>query len=116
MVLGMLDYAVLDIRGTVRRWNVELPVLRQAIERLSLMLDEWPSLMKFAHDALRGPADEVIAQLGVLCSMLPRLPDADSPSGDHAADEPGSSSVAGVLGARLSAIRAMLCAAPSQRL
>ena len=79
MVLGMLDYAVLDIGGTVRRWNSELPVLRQAIERLSLMLDEWPALMKSAHDALRGPTDDVRRQLRVLRSMLPRLPDGDPP-------------------------------------
>ena len=114
LVLGMLDYAVLDIGGTVRRWNAELPVLRQAIERLSLMLDEWPALMKFEHDALRGPTDDVIAQLRVLRSMLPRQPDADPP-GDHAADtEAGSPSVSCVLGTRLSAIRSMLCVATSR--
>ena len=114
LVLGMLDYAVLDIGGTVRRWNAELPVLRQAIERLSLMLDEWPALMKFEHDALRGPTDDVIAQLRVLRSMLPRQPDADPP-GDHATDtEAGSPSVSCVLGTRLSAIRSMLCVATSR--
>ena len=80
VVLAMLDYAVLDIGGTIRRWNTELPVLRQAIERLSLMLDEWPSLMKLARDALRGPSDEVPAQLRVVRSMLPRMPDVE-PSG-----------------------------------
>jgi hypothetical protein len=55
VLLGILDCAVLDIGGTIRRWNTELPVLRQAIERLSLMLGEWPSLMKLARDAPRGP-------------------------------------------------------------
>jgi hypothetical protein len=114
MVLGMLDYAVLDIGGTVRRWNSELPVLRQAIERLSLMLDEWPALMKFAHDALRGPTNDVIAQLRVLRSMLPRLPDADPPGGDAADTDAGSPSVSVVLGTRLSAVRSMLCVATSQ--
>ena len=77
----MLDYAVLDIGGTIRRWNTELPVLRQAIDRLSLMLDEWPALMKMARDALRGTTDEMIDQLRVLRSMLPRVPDADPSSG-----------------------------------
>ena len=112
VVLGMLDYAVLDIGGTMRRWNTEFPVLRQAIERLSLMLDEWPSLMKLAHDALRGPPDEQAAQLRLLRSMLPRLPDADPASDDHASNrDVGSPSVSQVLGARLSAIRSMLGAA-----
>jgi hypothetical protein len=109
VVLGMLDYAVLDIGGTMRRWNTELPVLRQAIERLSLMLDEWPSLMKLAHDALRAPPDERAAQLRLLRSMLPRLPDAD-PAGDGhpPTGDDGSLSASQVLGARLSAIRSML--------
>jgi hypothetical protein len=114
VVLGMLDYAVLDIGGTIRRWNTELPVLRQAIERLSLMLDEWPSLMKLARDALRGPPDEVLAQLRVLHSMLPRMPDAEPSGGDHAPDgQAGSPSVSDVLGARLTAIWSMLCASRS---
>lgn len=113
-VLGMLDYAVLDIAGTIRRWNTELPVLRQAIDRLSMMLDEWPSLMKMAHDARRGTTDEAIDQLRVLRSMLPRVPDADPSSGDRALDgNAGSPSVSEVLGARLSAIWSMLCASRS---
>ena len=114
VVLAMLDYAVLDIGGTIRRWNTELSVLRQAIERLSLMLDEWPSLMKTARDALRGPPDEVLAQLRVLHSMLPRMPDAEPSGGDHAPDgHAGSPSVSDVLGARLSGIWSMLCASRS---
>ena len=114
VVLGMLDYAVLDIGGTIRRWNTELPVLRQAIERLSLMLDEWPSLMKLARDALRGPPDEMPTQLRVLRSMLPRMPDAAPSGGDHAPDgHAGSPSVSDVLGGRLSAIWSMLCASRS---
>ncbi len=114
VVLGMLDYAVLDIGGTIRRWDTELPVLRQAIERLSLMLDEWPSLMKLARDALRGPPGEMPTQLRVLRSMLPRMPDAAPSGGDHAPDgNAGSPSVSDVLGGRLSAIWSMLCASRS---
>jgi hypothetical protein len=110
VVLGMLDYAVLDIGGTIRRWNTELPVLRQAIERLSLILDEWPSLMKLARDALRGPPGEMPTQLRVLRSMLPRMPDAAPSGADHAPDgNAGSPSVSDVLGGRLSAIWSMLC-------
>jgi len=108
IVLGMLDYAVLDIAGTLRRWDSEPPVLRQAIDRLSLMLDEWPSLMKSTRDALRGPTDEVAQQLRVLHSMLPRLPKGDRPPCEDAAD--GPQSVAAVLGRRLAAIRSMLLA------
>jgi hypothetical protein len=113
-VLGMLDYAVLDIGGTIRRWNAELPVLRQAIERLSVMLDEWPALMKLARDALRGPPGEMAAQLRALRSMLPRMPDAE-PSGENLGPDgnPGSPSVSDVLGGRLSAIWSMLCASRS---
>jgi hypothetical protein len=77
-------------------------------------LDEWPALMKFAHDALRGPTNDVIAQLRVLRSMLPRLPDADPPGGDAADTDAGSPSVSVVLGTRLSAVRSMLCVATSQ--
>jgi hypothetical protein len=105
MVLSMIDYAVLDIGGTVRRWEAELPVLRQAIERLSLMLDEWPSLMKLVRDALRGPPGELINQLRVLCAMLPRLPEAGSSTGSGPS-EPAS--ISRVLADRLSAIRSML--------
>ena len=86
-------------------------MLRQAIERLSLMLDEWPSLMKLARDALRGPPSEMPTQLRVLRSMLPRMPDAAPSGGDHAPDgNAGSPSVSDVLGGRLSAIWSMLCA------
>jgi hypothetical protein len=105
-VLAMLDYAVLDIGATIRRWDSELPVLRQSIDRLSLMLDEWPGLMKLARDALRSPDETWLAQLRLLCSMLPRLPDV---ADDHLrGGQGGSLSVAEVLGARLSAIRSML--------
>ncbi len=83
IVLDMIDYAVLDIAGTIRRWNSELPVLRQAIDRLSAMLDEWPSLMRLVRDALRGSAEEAAAQLRVLHSMLPPVPDTDPSGGDE---------------------------------
>jgi hypothetical protein len=109
VVLAMLDYAVLDIGGTIRRWNTELPVLRQAIERLSLMLDEWPSPMKLARDALRGPSDEMPTQLRMVRSMLPRMPDIEPSGRDHALDgSAGSPSVSDLLGARLSRIWSML--------
>jgi hypothetical protein len=114
IVLDMLDYAVLDIGGTLRRWHTERPVLRQAIDRLALMLDEWPALMKAVHDALRGRSDEIPAQLRVLRSMLPPLPDTDPSGGDHGADGgTGSQSVSHVLGARLATIWSMLRASRS---
>jgi hypothetical protein len=77
LVFDALDYAALDIAGTIRRWDAEVPVLRQSIERLSSLLDEWPALMKLAHDALRAPPEAAAAQLRVVRSMLPRLPDGD---------------------------------------
>jgi hypothetical protein len=107
VVFGMLDYAVLDIGGTIRRWNTELPVLSQAIERLSQMLDEWPSLMKLVREALRSPPDDVLAKLRSIRSMLPHTPDA----ADGVA---GSPSVSDALGAKLSPIWSMLCASRSQ--
>jgi hypothetical protein len=109
IVLDMLDYAVLDIGGTIRRWNTELPVLRQAIDRLSLTLDEWPALMKAVNDALRDPSNEAAAQLRILRSMLPQVADTDPSGGDRAVDgSTGSPSVSRVLGARLSKIWSML--------
>lgn len=106
VVLGMLDFAMLDVGATIRRWDTELPVLRQAIERLSSMLDEWPALMKLAHDALRAPAEEATAQLRILRSMLPRVPAAEQQHDGHASDDVRA--VAERLCARLSAIRSML--------
>jgi hypothetical protein len=108
-VLGMIDYAVLDIRGTIRRWTTELSVLRQAIDRLSMMLDEWPPLMKSVSDALRQPPPEMVAQLRVLRSMLPRMPSADLRSaGDASDDSARSPAVSRVLAARLATIWSML--------
>ncbi len=107
LVLNMLDYAVLDITGTIRRWDDEFPVLSQAIDRLSLILDEWPPLMKSVHDAMRTSPDERVHQLRALRSILPRVPEPDTqePSGNATASE--------VLGARLGAIWSMLRAARS---
>jgi hypothetical protein len=105
MVLNMLDYAVLDIGGTIRRWTTELPVLRQAIERLSLTLDVWPPLMKSVRDALRHPPDQLTSELHVLRSMLPL----DLPIGDSGVDDTQTlPSVADVLCARLASYRSLL--------
>jgi hypothetical protein len=109
IVLNMLDYAVLDIGGTIRRWTTERPVLRQAIDRLSLTLDEWPTLMKSVRDALRGPPGEMTVQLQTLRSVLPPASDIDAPdSKPMTDDDEGSPSVSQVLGTRLSAIWLML--------
>jgi hypothetical protein len=109
MVLGIIDYAVLDIGGTMRRWNAELRILRQTIDRLSLMLDEWPALMKWVHDAQRGPPNELIAQLRSLHSVLPRLANADPSGADRASnDHSDAPSVTRVLGVRLATIWSML--------
>jgi hypothetical protein len=105
IVLDMLDYAVLDIGGTLRRWDSELPVLRRTVERLSVMLDEWPELMKLTRDALRDPTDAATAHLRPLHAMLPRLPDPVVSDTDQA---PDGHAVSRVLCTRLSAIRSML--------
>jgi hypothetical protein len=104
LVINMLDYAVLDIAGTVGRWNQECPVLSRAIERLSVVLDEWPSMMKSVRDALRGPPGDVATELRILCSMLPRLPESEPGT----ADPSGSTSVSAALATRLSTICSML--------
>jgi hypothetical protein len=108
IVLSMIDYAVLDIGGTMRRWDAEPQILKQTIDRLSLMLDEWPSLMKWVHDAQRGPPDELIAQLRALHSVLPRLPSAIAASDHASVDQSGSRSVSRLLGARLAKIWSVL--------
>src|SRR5262249_25858282 len=86
IVFEMLDYAVLDIVATIRRWDSEAPVLRQSIEQLSLMLDEWPALMKMTRDALRAPPEAVAAQLSMLRSTLP--PVSVATDGDDPPDRP----------------------------
>jgi hypothetical protein len=103
-VLEMLDYAVLDICGTVKRWEFESPLLRKTIERLDLMLDEWPSLMHMAHDGLRMPAAEAAAAFKVLHAMLPPTPEV-RPSSQQ---DIGASSASDVLERRLAAIGSML--------
>jgi hypothetical protein len=107
LVLNMLDYAVLDIAGTIRRWDDEFAVLSQAIDRLSLMLDEWPPLMKSVRDVLRESSDGSVHQLRVLHSMLPRMPRPE------AQDSPPDTTASEVLGARLGAIWSLLRASRS---
>jgi hypothetical protein len=108
IVLNMIDYAVLDIAGAIRRWDTELPVLRQGIDRLSLMLDEWPCLMKSVRDALRGPADTMAGQLRALRAALPDV--TRSATDDTPRDRNGPLSVSAVLGAKLSPLWSMLAA------
>jgi hypothetical protein len=70
-VIGMIDYAILDIAATIRRSQTELPVLRQVIDRLSWTLDEWPDLMKTIHDIMRGDPAKIADGLHMMHSMLP---------------------------------------------
>jgi hypothetical protein len=109
IVINMLDYSVLDIISTIRRWQTELPVLKQALARLALMLDEWPALIKSVHDVLRGPPDGIASALRGLRSVLTKLPDmapATPDRGSQAGADTGA--VSQVLAARLSPIWAML--------
>jgi hypothetical protein len=104
-VIGMIDYAILDIAATIRRWKTEQAVLRQVIDRLSWMLDEWPDLMKTIHDIMRGDPAKIADGLHMVRSMLPRaaaaplLGDQVAPGG---AD--GSSRASAVLAQKLSSI------------
>lgn len=109
VVINMLDYAVLDIAGTIGRWHTELPVLSRAIEQLSLILDEWPPLMKLVHDALRGPPDDRPKQLRILCAMLPRVPESEP----RTAEPQSASSASDALATRLGTIWSMLRASRS---
>lgn len=109
IVINMLDYSVLDITGTIRRWQTELPILKQALARLALMLDEWPALIKSVHDVLRGPPDGIASALRSLRSALPKLPDMAPAAPDRASQAgPDAGSVSQVLAARLSPTWAML--------
>jgi hypothetical protein len=102
---------VLDISGTIRRWNSEFAVLRKAIERLDVLLDEWPCLMQMTREALREPPGKAVAQLGTLHTMLPRAPEVKPPDGGSAArDDAAAPSVSAVLRKKVSAIRALLSA------
>jgi hypothetical protein len=85
-----------------------------AIDRLSLMLDEWPCLMKSVRDALRGPADAVAGQLRARRSALPEAPEVDpSATDDRLRDGTGPLSVSPILGGKLSPLWAMLAAGRS---
>ena len=109
IVINMLDYSVLDITGTIRRWQTELPILKQALARLALMLDEWPALIKSVNDVLRGPPDGMVSALRSLRHVLTKLPDMAAGGPDRASQAgPDTGSVAQVLAARLSPIWAML--------
>ena len=109
IVINMLDYSVLDITGTIRRWQTELPTLKQALARLALMLDEWPALIRSVHDVLRGPPDGIASGLRALRSALTQLPDMAPATPDRASQAgPDAGSVSQVLAARLSPIWAML--------
>lgn len=103
-VLNIIDYAVLDIVGTIRRWRREQPILRQAIERLSVTLDEWPAFMKLVHDALRFPPEKMIVELVLLRSVLPYVPQASG----EAIQDPASPSASVVLAGRLSHLWSLL--------
>jgi hypothetical protein len=108
IVINMLDYSVLDITGTIRRWQTELPILKQALARLALVLDEWPSLIKSVHDVLRGPPDGMVSALRSLRSVLTKLPDMAPAAPEASQAGPDTGSVSQVLAARLSPIWAML--------
>ncbi len=109
VVISMLDYAVLDIASTIGRWHTQLPVLSRAIEQLSLMLDEWPSLMKSVRDALRSPPDDLPRQLRILCAMLPRIPESEP----RTTETHSGSSASDALAIRLGTVWSMLRASRS---
>jgi hypothetical protein len=109
VVINMLDYAALDIASTIGRWPTVLPVLSRAIERLSLMLDEWPALMKSVHDALRSPPEEMPTQLRILCAMLPHMPEPEPGT----TEPQGGPSASDALATRLGPIWSMLRASRS---
>jgi hypothetical protein len=109
VVLSMIDYAVLDISATIRRWNTEMPVLKQAIDRLSLTLDEWPALIKTVHDVLRKPQGDMLVQLRLLRAVVRRTNDGDATADNDAMKEDaGSAAVSQALAAKLSAIWSMM--------
>jgi hypothetical protein len=108
-VLSILDYATLDIRGTIRRWETDQPVLKQVIDRLSVMLDEWPALMGAVHEAIRAPEADMVVQLNRLRTALPAATDVGE-AGEDAASESNeeAASIHQALAARLSTIWAAL--------
>jgi hypothetical protein len=114
-VLSILDYATLDIRGTIRRWETDQPVLKQVIDRLSVMLDEWPALMGAVHEAIRAPEADMVIQLNQLRTALPAATDISE--ADEVAISEGNQEAASIhqaLAARLSTIWAAL-GAPGSR-
>jgi hypothetical protein len=109
VVLSMIDYAVLDISATIRRWNTEKPVLKQAIDQLSLMLDEWPTLIKTVHDVLREPQGDMLVKLRSLRAVVRHPHDVDVSADDDAlVEHAGSAAVSQVLATKLSAIWSMM--------
>jgi hypothetical protein len=109
VVLSMVDYAVLDISATIRRWNTEQPALKQAIDRLSLMLDEWPALIKAVHDASHEPQDVMLVQLRSLRAVVRQTHEADtSVDNDALMERAGAASVSNVLATKLSTIWSMV--------
>jgi hypothetical protein len=107
--LNIIDYSVLDINSTISRWNTEQPLLKQVITRLSFALDEWPSLIKAAHDALRDSQSAPVPQLHALSAVLPGAAEAAASADSHAAKgqaEPAP--VARALAVKLSTIWSML--------
>jgi hypothetical protein len=109
VVLSMIDYAVLDISATIRRWNTEQPVLKQTIDRLSLMLDEWPALIMTVRDALRGPERDVLVRLHALRTVVLHIHDVNASANDDVvAGHAGAASVSQVLAVKLSTIWSMI--------
>jgi hypothetical protein len=107
--LNIIDYSVLDIGSTISRWNAEQPLFKQVITRLSFALDEWPTLIKAAHDALRDSQGAPVPQLHALSAVPPRAAEVDASGDRHASKghaEPAP--VARALAARLSTIWSML--------
>jgi hypothetical protein len=85
--LSLIDYAVLDIPMTIRRWATEHLLLKQVINRLSMMLDPWPSLMSGVNDALRGSQKDMVSQLSQLQCVLPHTPERGEEANDDPAEE-----------------------------
>jgi hypothetical protein len=109
VVLSMIDYAVLDISATIRRWSTEQPVLKQTIDRLSLMLDEWPALIKTVRDALREPQCDVFVRLRTLRAVVLHIHDVNaSADNDVVAEHAGAASASQVLAIKLSTIWLMI--------
>jgi hypothetical protein len=104
-VLSLIDYALLDISTTISRWPDQQAVLGQVIERLSLLLDEWPSLMTMVRDALRKSQGDQAGQLRTLLATLPHVPEVtEQTQKDGFQTQHDATSVSQVLGDRLTTI------------